>query len=701
MLCSRLPGLASFIALVLLGCAPDFAEAVSLSGADDSTSDSASSTGAPATGPAPTGGPDDGSTSSAATPTSGDTSSGDVISGGDASSGSPSSSGAGPGTGETTSDATSITSDATSTTSDATSTTSDATSTTGDATSTTGDATSTTGDATSTTGEASDSRGNTCGDETIETPELCDGSNLGGRTCETQGFAGGTLSCAVDCTAFDTTECGAHMCGDGNHTGDEACDGDDLGGANCVSLGYGGGTLACGSDCTHDVTQCLRVSAETEPNDDGSVAVGTSDFSAAAADGPLTSSALIAAAIAPAGDDDVLAVTNAGASYMLLEVETFGAGGVGTCAGGVDTLVEIRTDLNQLLASDDNSGIASCSLVTGVPIGPGETRYVRVIEEGDDAAIANYFVATSFTPVACGDGIAGPGEQCDDGAHVNDDGCSSTCQVEGAVAEIEPNATNSEADGAGILISDDAILAGALATVGDVDRFRLDVAIDGVLRLETFTSVGACDATLALRVYDDLGGEVTGDTAASGIGGCGALVVPLPVGTYYLGVEEIGQDAFVPTYLVEIAYLIDNGTEAEPNDIFVQADLNISGGSSDAYVFGDHSDNADSDVYEVGVPTDGLSLRLELVEGDASTETCESSGIESRLTLYDAAGIQLLDDDDSGRGACSRIDGTGPNPADPAAHGLAAGTYYVEVRESASASVDGGQFNYRLAVTLR
>jgi hypothetical protein len=46
-----------------------------------------------------------------------------------------------------------------------------------------------------------------CGNGVIETPEVCDGLNLGGQTCVTQGFDAGTLACAGSCLAFDTTGC--------------------------------------------------------------------------------------------------------------------------------------------------------------------------------------------------------------------------------------------------------------------------------------------------------------------------------------------------------------------------------------------------------------------------------------------------------------------------------------------------------------
>ena len=52
---------------------------------------------------------------------------------------------------------------------------------------------------------------NQCGDEFLDIRgpdhiEMCDGRNLNNRSCFSLGFAGGTLTCAGDCT-FDTSAC--------------------------------------------------------------------------------------------------------------------------------------------------------------------------------------------------------------------------------------------------------------------------------------------------------------------------------------------------------------------------------------------------------------------------------------------------------------------------------------------------------------
>lgn len=97
-----------------------------------------------------------------------------------------------------------------------------------------------------------------CGDGTVDTSEgeQCDGSNLNGQSCISQGYLGGTLRCDTQCR-FDTSQCTAPVCGNDTREATELCDGTDLDGQNCITRGYIEGTLACASDCTaFDETGC-------------------------------------------------------------------------------------------------------------------------------------------------------------------------------------------------------------------------------------------------------------------------------------------------------------------------------------------------------------------------------------------------------------------------------------------------------------
>lgn len=87
-----------------------------------------------------------------------------------------------------------------------------------------------------------------CGNGVVESGELCDGVNFGGKTCQTEGFDTGSLSCSPTCTQMRTNGCS--KCGNGIVETGEACDGTNFGGKTCQTEGYGGGSLSCASDCS-------------------------------------------------------------------------------------------------------------------------------------------------------------------------------------------------------------------------------------------------------------------------------------------------------------------------------------------------------------------------------------------------------------------------------------------------------------------
>jgi len=97
-----------------------------------------------------------------------------------------------------------------------------------------------------------------CGNETIDSGEECDGLDLNGQTCITQGFDGGNLSCTSNCD-FNTSACynlPPSECGNGIREGTEECDRDDLNKETCESKGYQFGTLSCSRECEFDYSNC-------------------------------------------------------------------------------------------------------------------------------------------------------------------------------------------------------------------------------------------------------------------------------------------------------------------------------------------------------------------------------------------------------------------------------------------------------------
>jgi hypothetical protein len=85
-----------------------------------------------------------------------------------------------------------------------------------------------------------------CGNGILEGTEPCDGANLGGQTCQSQGFASGTLTCNGTCTAFVTSGCTGQSfpCQDadlGSSLGSSILTGTTVGDDNDINPTCGGG----------------------------------------------------------------------------------------------------------------------------------------------------------------------------------------------------------------------------------------------------------------------------------------------------------------------------------------------------------------------------------------------------------------------------------------------------------------------------
>lgn len=83
-----------------------------------------------------------------------------------------------------------------------------------------------------------------CGDGVVDAGEGCDDGNRDNTDgCPDDPAAGGT--------------CQPASCGDSHlYDGIEECDTADLGGATCQSLGFAGGTLSCSATCLYDTSDC-------------------------------------------------------------------------------------------------------------------------------------------------------------------------------------------------------------------------------------------------------------------------------------------------------------------------------------------------------------------------------------------------------------------------------------------------------------
>jgi cysteine-rich repeat protein len=538
-----------------------------------------------------------------------------------------------------------------------------------------------------------------CGNGVQEGSEECDGG----------------AGCAADCTFIP-------VCGNGvKQTGEQCDDGNTANGDGCSST------------CQWEQTP------ETESNNTCATANGPFVIPAPGSFGLLFSGSLNPPGTT-SGDQDWYRFTLTG--YADVKFETFDSTGPNSCASPVDTRIALFQSncTTQVGTTQDQGAVGNCSkldpttqptamkhLAPGDYVlrvdGFGSTAYGYMlkanlvalcgngVQEGSEECDGGAGCAADCTllPV-CGNGSKQAGEQCDDGNTANGDGCSSTCQIE-ATSEVEPNDTIAQADTALPLITASTNILGAITPTGDVDTFKLSIATERVVRFEVFDATGATigadcttiTAAMNLKLLDAAGTLLkqdipSSDTAASGItANCPALIVNLVPGTYYIQAAKTATGT-IAAYLLQIKYETDNGSELEPNETIATATAEA---GNDFFVFGNHQVGTDVDVYAVTIPPGpARSIRAEVVEGDAS-KTCESKGIDSFLTLYNAAGTNLASDDDDGRGYCSAIDGTGGTARDSGARNLAPGSYYLEVKRSSSFTAPADIFNYKLAITIR
>lgn len=332
-----------------------------------------------------------------------------------------------------------------------------------------------------------------CGNGAIDAGEQCDGVDLGGATCASLGFVGGTLLCAQ--CSYDTSACIAPACGDGilsageecddnnTNSGDgcnaacnvesgwecagepslcrrlcgngaidagEQCDGPNLGGASCVSLGYLRGSLACSPSCQFDTRSCVAPRC---------------------GDGILTPSA---------GEE--------------CDGSEFGGK---TCR-----------DFGFM------SGALACTFACDID-SSGCTGPITV----------------------CGNGEVETGEDCDDGNTRSDDGCSSTCRWEPFCVADETIACG-ESDYTSRVSGNNSFNYSCGSTAAGIDHHYAFTAPPGVSRIDIdldcddrdddydiFVMEGACDPLLCI-------GKNTSTR-------CGSETVEVTPGlTYYIAIER-------------------------------------------------------------------------------------------------------------------------------------------------------------------
>jgi cysteine-rich repeat protein len=125
-----------------------------------------------------------------------------------------------------------------------------------------------------------------CGNGVAEDPEPCDGSDLGGHTCITEGFDSGTLTCSGVCVVVTTacvrdtpcTGCNTQTCGNTQREGTEACDdgnasNSDVCLTSCVLATCGDGYVRtdvedCDDGNADNTDACLNTCEDSSCGDD-------------------------------------------------------------------------------------------------------------------------------------------------------------------------------------------------------------------------------------------------------------------------------------------------------------------------------------------------------------------------------------------------------------------------------------------------
>jgi|GEM_PF-5427993 len=116
-----------------------------------------------------------------------------------------------------------------------------------------------------------------CGNGILEAGEACDGINFGSKTCASYGYTTGKPFCDQTCNIItrDNKPFGCSspapvaVCGNGKVEGAESCDGTNLNNKTCQSLGFASGSLSC-SACQFRTSACVKASTPSTSTGSGS-----------------------------------------------------------------------------------------------------------------------------------------------------------------------------------------------------------------------------------------------------------------------------------------------------------------------------------------------------------------------------------------------------------------------------------------------
>lgn len=354
-----------------------------------------------------------------------------------------------------------------------------------------------------------------CGNGTIDSGEVCDGTKINGRTCVQQvGYGStGTPGCNATCTAFTNGSCTPEIkCGNGVLDASEQCDASKLGGNTCASvMGTGAtGTLKCSSTCTFDTSSCIAPPA----CGNGSLNTGEACDKTVFRNG-----------------------SNACASYDPVIYSS----GTMTCNSNCTVNVSACTKKcgnNTIDAGELCDGTKLNGKTCATQVGGGSTGTLKC-----SADCKNFDTSSCTAALSCGDGIVNGDEECDGSAYLLDVStcseyssaylsgnlkCTPLCEIDTSACVEKPVCgdgnvgTGEVCDGANLngktcVTEKGAGYTGTLACAGDCKSFNTAACQPPTVCVEnSYQCVGQ---QLQLCMY----GEWADDTLCSGSQVCNAI----------------------------------------------------------------------------------------------------------------------------------------------------------------------------------
>ncbi len=409
-------------------------------------------------------------------------------------------------------------------------------------------------------------------------------------------------------------------------------------------------------------------SAEQEPND--------SPMSATVLSDPSFVSASLSA-----GDVDLYQITVPQDGLVWARTSD-GQGGCQT-----DTRLELLDQAGVLTSDED--GAAPCALIDPAedPAAANLAAGVYWLRVSGEAG--PYALEVFVSGPRCGDGVVAPLEACDLGDVSGGDGCSTTCQ-------FEPQPTVVRAPGANVEL--ELINPSAFGVI-DIELLAPGRAIAA----RAVDPLGECSINTGLRLLD-ASGAVLGEKSAGGPvgveGECAQIEYPddrfaldLPPGHYRLLVLNEGSTTGqVRTEISIVEPVCGNGVlEAgvEECDDGNLLDLDLCDSACRVEALGTHSIPGSSAVTFNGSLAPGqVAIYRVLVQSEVYLRADAYSPVEG--SCADNLSLQLRDptrtlgqDNRGAQGSCATVD------ENLAFSRVPAGTYFVELRESAQLAVPG------------